>query len=82
LKIVYLNETDPNPDRDGRWILLDGGGDGNFYGTGFGYRDGEEKIYISDSENDSSIEKAISAATSWAKKSGVDVIYVRENGFK
>ncbi len=51
--------------------------DGFFFGTGGGYReDGERVHYISLSENDVSLERALTAALEWAAKRGIATLYV------
>lgn len=77
MKVIYLSRSDPDPENGGCWVLIEENRDGRFYGTGFGLREGAQKIYISGQEYDESLEDALKAATEWAERSGVDAVYVR-----
>jgi hypothetical protein len=79
VEVVDLSpgEKRPHGGEDDPWMEVRCTRDGFFFGTGSGYReDGERVHYISHSENDVSLERALTAALEWAGRRGVATLYV------
>lgn len=65
-------------DDDEPWLTVEAGGDGRFYGTGWGRKSsGECVFYISLPEDDVSLEAALAAARNWADERGVPRIWIQ-----
>jgi len=80
VELVYLSPGEQLPERadDEPWIMVEASDDGRFFGTGCGRNSsGESVFYVSLSENDTSLEAAIAAATQWAVERGVSRIWVQ-----
>ncbi len=78
-EIVHLKPGEERPPGGGddAWMEVRCTHDGFFFGTGSGYReDGERVHYISRSEDDVSLERALTAAREWAERRGVATLYI------
>jgi hypothetical protein len=78
-EVVYLTKGEVMPDEGDnmRWLLIHHSGDGRFFGSGFSWKESGERVgYRSLSEDDVSLEAALSAAQSWATQYKVPKIWV------
>lgn len=80
VETVYLAPDANAPEAldEESWLHVEANGEGGFYGTGWSRKpSGESVFYRSLSEDDASLELAIAAATKWADKYNVPVIWVQ-----
>ena len=80
VELVYLppGEEMPEVADDEPWLIVEASDDGRFFGSGWGRKpSGEGVFYASSSEDDISLEAALSAAIKWAGERGVTCIWVQ-----
>lgn len=80
VEIIYLCASEEKPDagEDQPWLIVEASSDGHVFGTGAAWKpNGEWVGYCSLSEDDVSLETALAAATEWAIKYGVPIIWVQ-----
>lgn len=81
VELVYLSPGGKMPETadDEPWLIVEASDDGRFFGSGWGRKpSGESVFYASLSEDDVSLEVAISAATKWASERGVPRVWVQK----
>jgi hypothetical protein len=78
-EVVYLAQREEMPDDgdDMPWLLIHHSGDGRFFGSGASWKESGEWVgYRSLSEDDVSLEAALTAAQKWAERYSVPKIWV------
>jgi hypothetical protein len=78
LRYLSVGKKMPETAGDEPWLIIEASFDGRFFGSGWGRKlSGENVFYFSRSEDDVSLETAISAATKWAGEHSVTCIWVQ-----
>jgi len=80
VELIYLSPGEQMPEvaDDEPWLTVEASDDGRFFGSGWGRKpSGESVFYVSLSEDDVSLDAAITAATKWAAERGVARIWVQ-----
>ncbi|WP_426265784.1 hypothetical protein [Sphingomonas sp. LHG3443-2] len=77
---IYLQpgEQMPQMKDEDAWLIIEASEDGQFLGTGYGFKaSGEGVFYASLPASDTTLEAALAAATEWVKDRGVSRIWVQ-----
>ena len=75
--VVRVEKTEGRtPPSDKYHITITECADGTCYANGLGCVDGNEALYVSTVESDTSLTSGLKAAVAWAEVHNVDVIYI------